>query len=336
MNLIKNWIISAITVFLTYLPWVIISIKYSKYFKSDFSNGQYVQDAILIPVSAITYIFTPVNIYLDNYLLIEPGLLLLGLILFLILFTLFINYIFKKEMYEKKSFLLICGGFFVLITTIMFLGIFSILIHPIFNARYIFPIIGLLWLSFATLLSQYYSKKVVFIPILVIVLTIGIFNVVSFTNSEIQDNRAMLEFESYLDQVKTNDTIIFIDWKFLSYSFQFYSKNYSFTLNQYYIPTIKDNYSLSYYYSKEQNFIPIEDISLNDIKNMLKKGKIWVLDMENPVFNPQISKLMISNFRIDGFNNTLNENGLYLNKFKKLTNSRSYYYPHTIYSIDYK
>ncbi|MDR2623281.1 MAG: hypothetical protein LBC39_01735 [Methanobrevibacter sp.] len=294
------------------------------------------QDAILIPVSAITYIFTPVNIYLDNYLLIEPGLLLLGLILFLILFTLFINYIFKKEMYEKKSFLLICGGFFVLITTIMFLGIFSILIHPIFNARYIFPIIGLLWLSFATLLSQYYSKKVVFIPILVIVLTIGIFNVVSFTNSEIQDNRAMLEFESYLDQVKTNDTIIFIDWKFLSYSFQFYSKNYSFTLNQYYIPTIKDNYSLSYYYSKEQNFIPIEDISLNDIKNMLKKGKIWVLDMENPVFNPQISKLMISNFRIDGFNNTLNENGLYLNKFKKLTNSRSYYYPHTIYSIDYK
>jgi hypothetical protein len=245
--LIKNWILSTTFILLCYTPWIILFLHESKYFSSQ--QWQ-------IPVSeeitkSVGTLFSPINTMYDYDLTNLGALLFISVVLLIVLYVVF--KILKDRNYSPSDFIGL-GGFFVLIATMGFAILFSVLISPMIMARYSFPMVGCLWLSVAIILSRFYSKKIIFIPMLLIILLVGASNCVSFINYEHDINSSDLEFRYCINQISVNDTVLLLSAPFDGDFLKFY-------LNKTEIVVGYDIFLLYY-----------------DISNQSKKGKIWVFD----------------------------------------------------------
>jgi hypothetical protein len=282
---LKGWILSTILTVLLYIPWILTFYQKTSYLTSPQWNNLNSQS---IP-KLIPFIFSPINGYVDTPLLNGLGVLLVLSLVILI-------YISIKWKKNRDSFISL-GGIFVLIAPLSFGLIFSILIKPMFYTRYAVPMLGCLWLSFSILLSKFYSKKQIFIPILVVVLLIGMVNTITFIDSENNDKLADSDFKNYLNNINNNDIVIYVGPPWLpGYIFNFYLKEKK-------VITWDNNSSI----------IPI-------IEKGLKNNKIWVFDSDQTKYGSIID-----------LNKTLVENDLKLEEVGKIKPSLEY--PHYIYLV---
>ncbi|MDR3290976.1 MAG: hypothetical protein LBT10_02400 [Methanobrevibacter sp.] len=159
------------------------------------------------------------------------------------------------------------GGIFVLISSIIFVAIISYTVKPMFFRRYAVFFLGCLWLSFSIMLtavSKNKSYKIIYIPILIIILIMGMMNTVSFVDSQNLLKTSYLDFEQCLTKINENDTII----------------------------TIGDTF-IANFYLKKNNIIKYENNNTTiptEIEKDIKTNKIWIFCMtdykqEMPYFN---------------------------------------------------
>ncbi|MDR2874130.1 MAG: hypothetical protein LBV42_05270 [Methanobrevibacter sp.] len=270
-SLIANWIISVAVSVLLCIPWILIFLSKTKWLGLGTNQWSYISIPEEI-INSIVSLFSPVppNIIYKYDLTIFGALALISVV-FLLIF-----YIFKMIRDKKYSFMFIClGGIIVLIGTMSLAGIFSILVTPMLWARYAFPMAGCLWLSVAVLLGKFYSRKMIFIPVLIIFIVLGMTNVGSFISGENDIRATDLEFRHILSQISENDTVLVLGTQRNVDVFNFYSDNI-----YYYI-----GYNFSY---DGHNFSSY-------INSKLKKGKLWVFDIggewspETQTFNRLIS-----------------------------------------------
>jgi hypothetical protein len=308
--LIKNWILSTLFVVLCYFPWIFFVFfgRRTSYFSND------TQFKTPVPRdwidSIIDFLFTPTYIThththndLTNWgLLFFICVVLLSVVLLMVLYILF-----KIIKDKDNSFNFIgLGGVFVLIAVMGFAYSFSTMGRSILVARYVFPMVGCLWLSLAVLLDGFYSKKTIFVPVLSIFLLVGTVSSVSFIDYEHDVNSSDLKFRYYMDRIDANDTILVLD-----------------------VPFVRSDYN--FYLDKE--IIMIDNVSSHNVENKLehtilkiklKKGKVWVFNNLHKDFDGT-----------NEFNNLLVKNGFKLRCVNELSPTYvANFYPHNIYLID--
>jgi hypothetical protein len=221
---LKKWLTSVIILILLYLPWIVwlISIngldanfklppitfeKIQSYLWYIFSSSHHFYwDSYLLTVGNHT-VNTPNTIFdtIYNISLFGALLLIVTIVLFLYSFNIQKKY---KNFFSK--------GILVLIFTIGIGIIFSILFEPIFFDRHMFSALGCFWIVFSVFLSKLYSKKRIFIPILLILLLVGANSTVNFVNDESYNEKALAEITTVLDKITTNDLVIMADDNFVT------------------------------------------------------------------------------------------------------------------------
>ncbi|MDR3222752.1 MAG: glycosyltransferase family 39 protein [Methanobrevibacter sp.] len=286
-KILKNWILSSVTMILLYSPCIILFFQQSKYFTV------YQWDTVSLQsiIETIGFIFSPMD--LIDY---TSHLKVLGAMLLLSLIILSSLHLFELKKLENYNMIIELGGIFVLITTMFFSFLFSILVKPMFIGRYAVPMLGCFWLSFSVSLSNFRSKKIIFIPILIILLLNGMINTITFIDSSNYLKLADLGFNENINQISENDTIIYLGYPWMIDSF-------------------------FKFYLKENEFIAWNDNStVLDIEK-LKNNKIWVFDSGYDLYGG-----------IFAFNKTLTENGFKLDKISVI-NKRYLSYPTHIYLI---
>lgn len=178
-SLLKKWVVSTIISILSFLPWSFIALNQIV----GVSGGFWIDPiSFKTIISYIYFIFSPANIIIISNELLDPT--ILGSLFLLSICVLIIYYLKEDKKEFKNNFAFMGIGVFLLVPLI---GIFLSSLHnPIFHQRYMVPAIGCLWLGISILLSKYYTKKEIFIPIIILILIIGILGTIGFIN--IQDN----------------------------------------------------------------------------------------------------------------------------------------------------
>lgn len=158
-NYFKNWLISTVISVACYIPWL---------FKLFQQIDKVHNDYWVLPL-------TPESLLVGfNFLFIKNAPLFVGLVLLIICAVSFIWYYLKSEDKLVSRYALI--GFLTVIMTIAIMAILSVTYKPIYQNRYVLPVIVLLWFSISIFISKLDFKKVI-IPLLVIFLIVGAFNV---------------------------------------------------------------------------------------------------------------------------------------------------------------
>ena len=165
---IKYLILSGIVSFLAYIPWIyIILTQINKYHDNYWIQPLYGEQLL----RTFWYVFSS-----NTFSSMIIGILLVCSLVILI-------YCFIKDTNKEKiDFLAICA-LSILIFTIVFGLLISIFIMPLFNERYVFPILGIFWLGFSILLAKNYENKKIFAFCLVILLCASCINTIYYINS---------------------------------------------------------------------------------------------------------------------------------------------------------
>ncbi len=110
---------------------------------------------------------------------------------------------------EKRSAWFTVGCIGVLAGIVLFGFFASFLIRPIFVYRYMLPGMGVFWLAFALLVSEIKEKKIVLLPLLLLLLVVGFRNYRSFYGEEMWKRVQMEEAEKALLEIEKEDLILF-------------------------------------------------------------------------------------------------------------------------------
>ena len=269
-DLLKKWIISASIAILSFIPWLFIVFG-----QLTEIQGNYWIDPISLKtvISYVYYILSPANIMIKANELVNPT--ILGTLFLISLIILIIYYLRDKKEF-KFNFALIGIAAFLMVPII---GISISLIHtPIFHHRYIIPTLGLLWLGISIILSKYYTKKEIFIPILVLILAIGMIGTINFINIENEEFKNTIEKKESLNNIIGEGNVIFYD------SFPIY-----FELSTYYL---KNNHHLTWHEDIINNII----MALEDpgIKNEIETGsKVYFVDSDESQYQEGIESGLI-------------------------------------------
>ncbi|MDR2830229.1 MAG: hypothetical protein LBB45_04210 [Methanobrevibacter sp.] len=289
-NLIKTWLLSGIIITLAYIPWVFLFIK-----NTVLGDNQWSVPSFPDVVNIIGFIFSP------NYH--DYDINNVGILFFIVFISLIVYYLFKIKKDKKNSSTFINRGFFVLLSTMSFALIFSVLIKPMFYAKYVFVVEGCLWLSFSALLSKTYSKKTVFAPILIFIIVVGLLNSVTFISAENSFKIADLEFKNYLNQMSDNDMIIYLGPHLMVKFFDLYLINKTLIV-----------------WTNNSSMILDINKSIDDNK------KVWVFDNANNGFPELYGGLQ-------SFNTTLTKNGLRIDEVGEINPPHYMTYPRYIYLV---
>ncbi|MDR2544640.1 MAG: glycosyltransferase family 39 protein [Methanobrevibacter sp.] len=294
-NLIKKWVISAMVAVLVYVPWVYLFINSSKYF----SSSQWTQPAIKDIISVIGFIFSPIkDVYEFKYLLNQFWTTLFeifGILLLVSFIVLIFTQISKKNKGKRGSLTFIeLGGIFLIFLTSIFVIIFSILIKPMFEPRYLTPFLGCLWLSFAVLLSKTYSTKKIFTPILIILILAGVFSSVTLIDFKHYYGESISDFENNLNQIDKNDTVIFLIYPWAEYFVKYYYHGINIIIWDNDNPTIIDGEEAS---KKGYTLLYDMGIGVSDIR----KGKQIKIGINKTLVNDgfkleNVSRLIIPDY----------------------------------------
>ncbi|MCM1135253.1 MAG: hypothetical protein NC400_06710 [Clostridium sp.] len=108
---------------------------------------------------------------------------------------------------QRTFFVLGCIG--VLIGTVLFGFLASVLIRPVFVYRYMMPALGVFWLAFAILFMEIKDKKIYYIPLVAAIFFVGVGNYRAFYGEEMWKRVQMEKAEEAFSQIKRNDVIIY-------------------------------------------------------------------------------------------------------------------------------
>lgn len=147
---LKNWILSAIASFVSYLPWIGILFNQVSAVKNDYWIKEITINNVF---DYFNFIFAPSDSAIG--IILE--------ILVILTFLVLICYGYKNKRNDNNIF-----GFSLVSLSVIFLTIIagivlSILIRPIFISRYILPACGGVSLAFSLLISKSFDNKKIFI-----------------------------------------------------------------------------------------------------------------------------------------------------------------------------
>lgn len=286
---IKKLILSGIIFILLYLPWVPTLLDQIKKHQTSHSSPLLFNE---LP-NFLWFIFSPsIDRTFGNFSIL--GLFLIISYIILIIY-LFIN----SEKYKDKFIYL---GPLLVVATIFLTFLVS---KANFAARYIFILIGAFWLSFSLLLSKNFSKKKIFIPILIILLISSSINVFAFFEQQKEHNKVFNEVNAILDKIKHNDLVVLTNIDvYVSFNKPFFKGNNSIYYNidhNFYEIKLKNrgNYTYSGFLSTELDKLncSYEEHQLNGLKEIKKaldeNRTVWIFtrNTEKEVFEEIIMKL---------------------------------------------
>lgn len=195
-KLIKKIIISGVVVAICYIPWLLVIISHLAKSGSGFWISPITFDNV---IEYVKYAIFPTSDYLGFNLILGLSWILL------ILLTVYKYLSLKKE--EDSKFINIVG--FLLLFLVVGCGIVvSILVNPLFVARYMYFAIGTFWFSIAIILGKLINKKETFVIIIFIPLLIGCINFNNFTRTEMTKNDYAESFYKKIKQIDKSADII--------------------------------------------------------------------------------------------------------------------------------
>ncbi|MDR3291511.1 MAG: hypothetical protein LBT10_05100 [Methanobrevibacter sp.] len=311
---IKKLLLSLSAVLLSFLPWVPV-------IRHQISNGW----ASWIPspdlddlLKSLYYIFSPNN----EFSII--GIIFIISILSLFLYHLKVEIIkksFRNISIQKEDFLIL--GVLVFMMILILSVISSNLMVSSFLPRYMFLALGILYLSFTYLLTKTYSKKIIFVPILIVLILNSTASTSIFLEDKKDDIIVNNQYTSFIDDINPNQTMI-ITTNSGNYFAISTSKQYDKIKNI--VHYVGNDYNKKEYVIdrfKRTDLKPYE--SFIDFIKRIEDIKIIYIYTWNDVINNE------------EFVDLLNKNGYDLVKFKELNKTNDYYmkdvYPVFIYQI---
>jgi hypothetical protein len=232
-----------------YLPWIPLLI------------GQFrrVSDNFWIAPLSIGYIFLYV------YTVFSTGNYFVSLFLCFMSAFVIISFFTRKNKTEKHIFFF--GGFCCAVLLVLTGIVISIAIRPLFVARYLVPMCGLVWLFFAIEYSMINKRRVVAF-IYVVLVIIGIMSLSLSAYDEIRENRDSNVFYTYFtERVQQDDVFVFIPPSDTGSLHMVRIMNYLFPYN---------NYAIIYSGQKFE-------------ENIFHDRTIWIFIMEEERSNIQVN-----------------------------------------------
>lgn len=195
-KIIKKIILSGLIVALCYIPWLLVIISHIAKSTSGFWISPITFNNV---IEYIKYAIFPVSDY-KGYNII------LGLIWIIFIIYSIFKYL-KDNKNENNKFVYIIG--FLLLFLVVGCGIIvSILINPLFVARYMYFAIGTFWFSIAIVFGKLINKKSIFIVIMILPLLIGCINFNNFTRTEMTKNEYAKSFFEKIENIDKKSDII--------------------------------------------------------------------------------------------------------------------------------
>jgi len=125
--------------------------------------------------------------------------------IFLLIFCSVLIYFFAKKRKTEKDFF-VFGGLCCAVLLILSGIIVSIAIRPLFVARYLVPVLGLVWLFFAVECGTI-SQKRIYIFLLIVLAPLGLISFWGSAHREIEEHRASSIFYAYVTEHKHQDDV---------------------------------------------------------------------------------------------------------------------------------
>ncbi|MDR3223874.1 MAG: glycosyltransferase family 39 protein [Methanobrevibacter sp.] len=281
----KSWVLSFIATLLVYCPWIYF-FSSSKYFY----GSELGVPSFTVVFGIVGFMFSPITDVLNH-----NSLNIYGLILFIVVLVFLMVILFKR-----KRIMAVDYGFALFVGVLFFGLIFSVLVKPIFNERYLLLVLVCFWFSFSVLLSRSYSKKKIFIPVLIVLIFVGFVNSLYFVDCKNYEFMTDLQFKNSISNLTVNDTIVYLGPGFMVGKFK-----------------------TSFHLMENDFIIWNNNINVSDLKERLNDNQVYVFDCGD---------LKNTNLVIDEFNRTIIENGLRLNSLGEI--NRCYpAYPRHVYAL---
>lgn len=311
---VKKWTISAIIAVIGFLPWLPVMFN-------QISEGH----ASWITPPDLGYLYyTLFFVFSETHRLSIIGILLI--LSFIVLIIYYYTYYLKNKAKEvgtdsdcsiikriKKSNFLV-WGLLIFLLTIIIGSIISHLIVPSFLARYLVPALGIMYLAFTYLLTRSYSKKAIFVPILIIVLLSSAISTSIFIDNQKDNIITDKQYKEFIKSVDNNDTII--------------------------ITTIMQRYKIIHRYGpknlKHDTFLyPTKKIEAGLPKSGVLNDKQLINQIEKGMENGKTIYLFSKKDHSVEVQKLLNKHGYKLVKIKTIheTNDEHTKYPRLIYKI---
>lgn len=286
---LKKWIISVITVIILFLPWLPTFIHQLKYSSASTS---WVAHITLDNIQWFFWFILSANT--------NPS--IDGILLFSALISVLTIFLIQKK--EPADYFAV-SGILILVFTVCFAVVFAYLTNPMFITRDMVPLLGCFWLGFSILVSKNYSKKQIFIPILIVLLVVSFVNIDFMITNEEHNQKNNVKIEGIIQQIEPNDVII-------------YTHSHCYVVYSGFNNSYNDSYLAGY-----NNYLILSKNHINLIPNALSENKtVWIFYTEN------------GTVELKDLENISLENGYDLKKVaiftKSLTDDQ---FPTTIYRI---
>lgn len=191
---LKNWLISTVCGIICFLPWSLILWDQMKEVHGSYWIPEITLNTLIEFMGFVSAITS------------EFALNIIFTVLFIVAFiVLLVQY--RKSPKENEFPLL---GFLVFLGTLVFGVVVSMVFKPILVDRYLLPSIGLVWLGFSVFISKYDFKKVI-LPLVIVLLVIGAFNIYEQTLEIDKNHDALVKNQEFLESINNNDSVVIID-----------------------------------------------------------------------------------------------------------------------------
>lgn len=136
-----------------------------------------------------------------------------AVILFAIYGLLFVVTIFrwlkKGEKTERRKAAFVIGSIGCLAGIVLFGFGASAIVRPIFVYRYMLPAMGVIWLAFVVMVSELKNKKILIVPLVLLLVLVGARNYRSFYGEEMWKRVQMDKTQEALAQIGKEDIVIY-------------------------------------------------------------------------------------------------------------------------------
>ena len=203
---LKNWILSAIASFVSYLPWIGILFNQVSAVKNDYWIKEITINNVF---DYFNFIFAPSDSTIG--IILE--------ILVILAFLVLICYGYKNKRNDNNIF-----GFSLVSLSVIFLTIIagivlSILIRPIFISRYILPACGGVSLAFSLLISKSFDNKKIFYLAIALILVLSTFGAMNFIEKTNLDYSETVSHDNFFNSINDGKVVVFDDkLSYLRYS----------------------------------------------------------------------------------------------------------------------
>lgn len=206
---IKSYLASGFCCAAGYLPWLIMVVTGQV---SQVKSNYWIQPLSLRTLGGcVKFLFKPsfsneeMNALMAVWLFVIYGVLMTGMLAKLIKTK-------KREQNfgaERGRDAFVAGCVGVLAGLVSFGFLASFLIRPVFVYRYMLPAMGVFWLAFALLVSNFRDRKVLLSILMLVLVIIGGRNYRAFYGEEMWKRLQMEEAAEALEQIEEGDIVIF-------------------------------------------------------------------------------------------------------------------------------